>query len=210
MAIALAFLHEHGIAHRDVHVGNIMLSSDGKSATLVDLDLACKPTSPHCTALCYGKSTPSSTPPDLWCSEKLLARKIDTKQWFAGDVWALASAMASLRLMRVRIVQNGWPYTHGRVPSECQEFWQDPVMKTQMQQRIADVSQTMGNDNLSTLVHRMLALDWKKRPTAVQVLLSLEQCAAKDRDDFAMPDSPAEFEKKLSSGEISPSGEYYF
>ena len=78
-----------------------------------------------------------------------------------------------------------------------------------MQQRIAELSSTMGNENLSALVEIMLALDWKMRPTATKVLRSLEQCAEKNRDDFVMPDSPEEFEKKLSSGEISPSGEYY-
>lgn len=199
----LAFLHANGIAHRDVHPGNIMITEDGKRAVLLDLDLLCKAdeSNKDCARLCSGVATPDSTPPDVWCSADHRTG-LSKERWFRADVWGAASAYVSL-LTNSRPFAHFLPYSTTRSPETCIGA-SDQKMQAAFDSAIAKLKQY--NVPGLAIVTTMLSLDWKLRPSAAKALLLLPKCA--DRSAFTLPLTDAQFLAKVQSGEIVPTGEY--
>lgn len=206
---ALEFLHGNGVAHRDVHEGNIMVSRDGQRATLIDLDLACGAALPseRCTALCYDKASPKSTPPDLWCNEDVALRRIGAKQWLAGDMWGVASAFAALVMQQTAFVPIHLPY-EPRGTKQCMRAFASPHTLVDALQKPLNTLKTQLFDKkaLRRTLLQMLRIDWQQRPTARQTLQALPQC--KSRSSFSMPLSDAEFFAAVERGEIELTGTY--
>ena len=205
---ALEFLHRSNIAvaHRDVHDGNIMISLDGKRATLIDLDLACNTKVKECESLCYDKASPKSTPPDLWCSPSYLNRKVEEAQWCAGDLWGAASAFVSLITLQSGYVAYALPYTkHDRGTAECIFAFDDPdLSKVHNIVRL----QTSNKRKFGDVIVGQLQTNWQARTKAKAALQILSSNANMSRDFFTMPLSQSEYLSAIERGEIELSGGY--
>ena len=207
---AVEFLHRHGVAHRDVHEGNVMVSRDGRRATLIDLDLACGAAlaSERCTALCYDKASPRSTPPDLWCAAALQERQVPAAQWFAGDIWGIGCAFAALLMHQVGFIPTKLSYGE-RDAASCTSAFGQPA---RLQKTLAPHLQTLAqqffdNKALESVLLRALLIDWTKRPSARSALRALPDCRG-HRAQFTLPPSSAEFEAAVARGEIELTGSY--
>lgn len=164
---ALRFLHSIGIAHRDVHVGNVMITSDCTKAILVDLDLMCLPSeNRECRKLCRGPAAVQATAPDIWCTED--THNATQEQFYASDIWAAASTFVSYLLLQNEALSKRLKYTV-RVSGKCKtmppEFITQVVEKATVGISIAGVRQ---------LVRSMLDAKWQKRPQASEARTKLE------------------------------------
>lgn len=177
---ALVFLHSHGITHRDVHPGNIMIKTDGKSAVLIDLDLMCTPAhGQYCYLLCRGPALALSTAPDLWCNEDVVNAKNNPQVWYKSDVWATANAFLSYLTM-----QNG--YLNSRVAYSDRRNENCAKVKDENVVRIVDIALRLVQDEkLRNLLNKMLSPHEGERPTAAQASAQIENCT--NRSSFKMP-----------------------
>lgn len=188
---ALQFLHEHGIMHRDVHPGNIMISADGKRAFLIDLDLMCVPsTSEQCQDLCHGVAAAKSTAPDIWCIEDALSAS-SPQQWYRSDVWATANSFLSYAYGEDGALTQRLGYTK-RGPTSCNRTSDAKVIKE------ANYVTQFVDKPLRPLFLEMLHPDWTKRPTAKEAIEVLGDCL--QRDNFVAPRSPAVLYQSAQSG----------
>lgn len=77
----LAFLHEHGIVHRDIKPGNIVITA-AKALYLVDFGFACSYQHQQLKCAEYQVGTPVALAPEIWNG------KINARTLKKADVWA--------------------------------------------------------------------------------------------------------------------------
>ena len=198
----LAFLHRNNIAHRDVHSGNIMISRGGRTAHLVDLELMCAPllTQLDCRTLCQDIAAAKSTAPDVWCAAQ--ARNAEPLQFFASDIWALASTFVGYMYQQDALLTSRLPYTK-RGPNDCVPIKGSIIDK--IVQLLLNFVFKRGELRLQpkvqTTLQWMLASDWRDRPTAQQVQSDLLLACATDRDSMKMPQRGKDLQEKLPTAD---------
>lgn len=208
IAQALAHLHKSGVVHRDVHAGNVLIRADdgNASAVLIDLDLACTPNECHylCTS---GPANNQTTAYDLWCRNNV--NSATAAQWQAGDVFALGAtflrfaaakqplAISTLLPLRTTTRENA----DGCVPPL--DYAIDAAVSRAVRTHIADPT-------LRKVVQSMLQSDWKKRPSAAQVVELLRSEFHCDRADtrrpFTLPPTVSGVVAQQESAEIADGG----
>ncbi len=177
---ALAFLHQNGFIHRDVHSGNVMvplnIDSPDSNAVLIDLDLACA-TNSDCVSQCLGPATPRSTPPDLWCESFLKPTPLPA-QWQAGDIWAAAATFASCVARKNNFIALQLNYSSNRSNMTIENRQTECTAAKNVlnyNRVINDALLLLGqNSELYRLLKQMLEIEWSARPSASDCLARLD------------------------------------
>ena len=146
----LAYLHQNEVAHRDLKPSNILLQNDG-SCQLTDFGTAVQLSKRSCgdqsTEMC---GTPPYMSPD--------AARGEMESSCESDVWAMGVTvfqMASARL----------PYTDDQLGQPLFMFLRNVMNETVL----PDIS-NLPQDRMKEFISTCLQLDYKKRPTCVDLL----------------------------------------
>jgi 5'-AMP-activated protein kinase catalytic alpha subunit/calcium-dependent protein kinase len=146
-AAGLAFLHSHGVAHRDVSLENVLLTSDG-TAKLCDFGLSCDASTRHCEVV--GKAS-------YMAPEVARGHLYDPR---SADMWSLGVVLFTM-LTGAPLIAN--------------EAVRDRVLRVLSRYGVAKVLELWGMHDLvgpATLVllSSLLQVDPEARPTVESVL----------------------------------------
>jgi len=178
---ALAYLHQMGVAHRDVKSGNVMIRDNAVEAVLIDLDLMCLPSShsDDCRALCRaGKRSMFAVSPDIICAGVAGSPWPEhAEQYFRMDVWSCASLFVSYLVHQDHFLPLTLHYERDKkqwrqCPLGRKLQQSDAIIEAALQEAFS-VATVYGNEvpsDAQTLLRTMLHAEWQRRPSARQCL----------------------------------------
>jgi casein kinase II subunit alpha len=170
--------HLRAVVHRDVTLGNLIISPDWSEVRIIDWGLACE-VAPEMNPKIGSRSVRSiemllnwpkyQTAGDIWAVGVLIFYALcgGVLPWQARNSWATIAGLASF-LDRKKILERAKELQVAVPPDAVASIQQAP--KRNWKQCLTDETKHLADGKLIDLMERLLTLKMDKRPTAEQAL----------------------------------------